>query len=279
MNQEVSSRIIATPTGFAKKNLLYLQEVGSHQTTTPHISSRNNLNSYLFFVVTKGSGRLQYQDLNHNLTAGDCVFLDCNQKYEHESSKHTPWSLTWAHFNGNTAAPLYQYFLSHEGKSIFRPSDISVFLDLLEKIYLAQSKNEGNKEILVHQYLTDLIGLSIQSNQKIHKDSDSILSKIQEIQNDLSLHFVENITLDKLSEKYFISKYHLSREFKRITGYTIIHYLTNIRISHAKKLLRFSDHSLDSISKECGMSDANYFVKVFKNAEGMTPGEYRKKWL
>jgi len=277
MKQEISSRIIATPTGFAKDHFLFLQEVGAHQNTTAHISRRNSLNSYLFFIVTEGSGRIQYLGENHILKTGDCVFLDCNQKYEHESSQTSPWKLTWVHFYGLQAHMLYEYYLSHDGKSIFHPFDISVFLDILEKIYTAQTQNSGIKEIMIHGYLTELISKALQANTSLH--TDTLLTKIEEIQNDLSTHFQENISLDKLSEKYFISKYHLSREFKRITGYTIIHYLTNIRISHAKKLLRFSDHSLDSISKECGMSDANYFVKVFKNAEGMTPGEYRKKWL
>jgi len=49
-------------------------------------------------------------------------------------------------------------------------------------------------------------------------------------------------------------------------------------VSLAKKRLRFSNLPLDAIAAECGFADAGYFVKVFKNAEGMTPGEYRNRW-
>ena len=54
--------------------------------------------------------------------------------------------------------------------------------------------------------------------------------------------------------------------------------LNNMRISTAKSLLRFSDASIESIAEQCGFSDSAYFIKVFKNAENITPYSYRKKW-
>ena len=56
-----ANRIIYTASGFAKKNLLYLQEIGESQARQPHISARKNLASYLFFIVTQGSGTLEYR--------------------------------------------------------------------------------------------------------------------------------------------------------------------------------------------------------------------------
>ena len=70
----------------------------------------------------------------------------------------------------------------------------------------------------------------------------------------------------------------LSREYKKNYGVTILNDLVAIRISHAKSLLRFSDTSIEQIALSCGFQDAGYFIKVFRNAEGMTPLVYRKKW-
>ncbi len=42
--------------------------------------------------------------------------------------------------------------------------------------------------------------------------------------------------------------------------------------------LRFTDLPIEKIGQECGMSDANYFSRVFKKTEGVAPGEYRKAW-
>ena len=55
-----SSRILYTPSPFARTNLLHLQEVGSLQARRPHASARQGLASYLVFLVESGSGTLEY---------------------------------------------------------------------------------------------------------------------------------------------------------------------------------------------------------------------------
>ena len=68
-----TSRIIYTPSDFAKLSLLHLQEIGSLQATKQHISRRKNLSSYLFFMVQSGSGKLFYDGTEYPLAPGDCV--------------------------------------------------------------------------------------------------------------------------------------------------------------------------------------------------------------
>ncbi len=271
-----SSRILATPTSFAKSNFLYVQEVGSLQSLSPHVSRRDNLESFLFFVVTKGKGKLTYHGQTFFLSGGDCVFLDCLEEYSHESSKDEPWELSWVHFHGKQAPMFYKHFLELGGSFYFHPNHLSLFLDTLDILFETQ-KNPGNSmELLSHRYLTDLIALCI--SEIGNSKSASVTEKIRDIQNYLDLHFTEKISLDDLARHYFISKFHLSREFKKLTGTTIGNYLTAKRVSHAKNQLRFTTLPIDAIARDCGLSDPSYFVKVFKNAEGMTPGEYRNRW-
>ena len=276
MSVSNSSRILATPTAFAKQNFLYVQEVGSLQSVSPHVSRRDNLESFLFFIVTKGKGSLTYHGQTFPLLTGDCVFLNCLEEYAHESSESNPWELFWVHFHGNQAPLLYKHYLELGGNFCFHPNNLSIFLDTLEILFETQ-KNPGNsKELLSHRYLTDLFALCV--DEIGNTGSSSVAEKIQAIQTYLDVHFAEKISLDDLAEQYFISKFHLSREFKKLTGTTTGNYLTAKRVSHAKKQLRFTNLPLDAIARECGLSDTSYFVKVFKNAEGMTPGEYRNRW-
>ena len=64
-----SSRIIYTPSTFARTSLLHLQEVGSLQAVHPHISQRENLVSFLCFIVLSGEGELSYEGQTYQLTA------------------------------------------------------------------------------------------------------------------------------------------------------------------------------------------------------------------
>ena len=58
-----SSRDIYTASSFARSSLLYLQEIGTLSALQPHGSARENLGSYLFFLVTEGAGMLEYLTL------------------------------------------------------------------------------------------------------------------------------------------------------------------------------------------------------------------------
>ena len=67
-----TSRILYTPSPFARTSLLHLQEVGSLQAIHPHTSTRTNLTSFLCFVVLSGTGSRTYEGTAYKLSAGDC---------------------------------------------------------------------------------------------------------------------------------------------------------------------------------------------------------------
>ena len=53
MAKSLSDRVLATPSSYAKKHYLYVQEIGTLTSMEPHVSSRENISSYLFLTVLK----------------------------------------------------------------------------------------------------------------------------------------------------------------------------------------------------------------------------------
>ena len=94
----------------------------------------------------------------------------------------------------------------------------------------------------------------------------------------LDLNYAQKISLDDLAERYFINKYYLTRIFKEQFGVTINNYLLNVRITHAKRELRFSGKSAEEIGAEVGFHELYYFSRVFKKVEGCSISEYRRMW-
>lgn len=94
----------------------------------------------------------------------------------------------------------------------------------------------------------------------------------------LDEHYTERITLDDLAERFFINKFYLSKIFKETYGTTVNNYLISKRITRAKQLLRFTDMTVDEVGAAVGMGDANYFSRMFRKVEGISPREYRKQW-
>ena len=72
-----SDRMIHTPSSFARKNLSFVQEIGELKSIRAHSSVRENMDSYLFFIVEEGSGIVNTSGYDFTVNTGDCVFLDC----------------------------------------------------------------------------------------------------------------------------------------------------------------------------------------------------------
>ena len=275
-----SNRILYTPSNFAKTNLLHLQEVGSLQAKQPHISRRSNLSSYLFFVVEKGSGILTYEEQTYTLHAGDCVFLDCRHAYSHQTAENDLWTLHWGPFYGPNMAGIYEKYAERGGSCTFAPEDSSAYITLLEQLYTLAASSDYVKDMKICEKLTSLLTLLMQESWQPEKRSIPTAKRrsLQDVKDYIDLNYAKKLSLDSLSEIFFINKFYLSRIFKEQFGVTINNYLLQVRITHAKQLLRFSDLNIEKISQECGMNDANYFARAFKKIEGVTPGEYRKRW-
>jgi AraC-like DNA-binding protein len=104
------------------------------------------------------------------------------------------------------------------------------------------------------------------------KNFDSIRRAIIYIREHLS----ERITIDSLAEMVGISKFHFIREFKRITHYTPILYITVVRIETARRLIAETDVNISEISDKCGFDNLSYFSKTFKKYTGISPTKLRQ---
>ena len=101
---------------------------------------------------------------------------------------------------------------------------------------------------------------------------------VVDVKEYLEQHYSERITLDDLASRFYINKYYLTRVFKEQYGMSITSYLTSLRITHAKQLLRFTDKTVEEIGLECGLGALHYFSRVFKEVEGVAPSTYRAQW-
>ena len=91
----------------------------------------------------------------------------------------------------------------------------------------------------------------------------------------LFIHYNQAINLEKLAEKFSVSKFYLSHIFKKETGKSIGAYLEDIRMLRAKELLHDNAFSISEVASLVGFPDNNYFTKAFKKKAGLTPSKYR----
>lgn len=275
----ISNRILYTPSEFAKNHLIHLQEVGTLQAVSPHTNSRSGLQSYLFFVVKSGKGTLNYNNCEYKLTKGDCIFIDCNLPYSHTPS-HELWTLSWVHFYGFNMPGIYQKYVDRGGRPCFQSQNTEEYIHLLDHIYNLAASTDHIRDMKLYENLTALLTLLMQDSWGSSPETKHPAGKrdLQDVKEYIDLHFTQKITLDELAENFFINKFYLTRVFKEQFDMSISRYIMLQRITYAKRQLRFTNHSVEAIALECGLTDANYFSRVFHKIEGISPGEYRRQW-
>ncbi|WP_226677224.1 response regulator [Rossellomorea aquimaris] len=124
-------------------------------------------------------------------------------------------------------------------------------------------KEEKSKEFFeLIQTLTDV---------KYQKEKNNM----QQIEEYLQQHYQEDINLQEMADRFFLSREYISRKFKQDYGATITDYVTNIRMEKAKKLLENPYLKIYEVAYGVGYGNEKYFSKVFKKHAGVTPNEYR----
>jgi len=98
---------------------------------------------------------------------------------------------------------------------------------------------------------------------------------VKEIRAYIEINYADEISLTKLSQRYYFSKEYLSRCFKEIMGRGIYGFVTDTRMKKAKELLMNTNVKISAVAKMVGYEDQNYFSRVFKKYYGVYPSEFK----
>lgn len=131
--------------------------------------------------------------------------------------------------------------------------------DLKNDVILCESPGEGPANTEKTNLTPRLNALLEQVTQKIEQE------------------YMSPLTLDSVASSVQLSSFYFSKVYKQYRGMTFIDCLNDVRIKHARILLKNPIISIKEIASMTGYSDPNYFSRVFKNICGSTPSEYRNK--
>ena len=107
-------------------------------------------------------------------------------------------------------------------------------------------------------------------------DGKSIQPEIVSVIHYINTHYQENITLDAAAGLVHMSRYHFCRLFGSATGATFLEYLYNVRLSKVHQLLLDTRLPLSQIAEKCGFTSTAHLSRVFRDAYGVSPREFRK---
>lgn len=192
--------------------------------------------------------------IDNNIITNTLDFL--NEKYAKEG-KNNLWKLDHENYffynNVELAGTINKLIKECMGNSITKDAIADLTLqELIIRIIQTQTAKRFDSEIL------------IDSNSPITPSIDFIKKNIQ-----------NTINLKDLSDKACMSTTSFYRYFKRELGMSPIEYILNEKIKYAKKLLSNPNIHINEVSYATGFEDCNYFIRLFKKYEGVTPKQYQ----
>jgi LacI family transcriptional regulator len=113
-----------------------------------------------------------------------------------------------------------------------------------------------------------------QSTDVLSIDDDDVAAALRYVRE----HATDGIFVGDVISQAKRSPSTLERRFKAVLGHTIKAEITRVRLDRAKLLLQETDLAIGNVSARAGFSEPKYFCEVFRKSEGVTAGNYRKKF-
>ena len=92
----------------------------------------------------------------------------------------------------------------------------------------------------------------------------------------IQTHYKET-SLNAVAELFHYEPSYLGKQIKTATGKNYTDIVKTLRIEESKRLLRFTELSMDEVAAQAGYDSREHFYRTFRSIEGVTPGQYRKK--
>jgi len=152
--------------------------------------------------------------------------------------------------------------------------------ETINKIIRHSSSSEKAKNIYTDLSLKELLIRLVQSQYLKRVDADKNdkrnFNRQHFLLDYIHGHLTEKLGVDALSRKAYMSRNEFFKWFRQQFGITPLEYINRERIKLAKQLLGSQTATVTETAYQCGFTDVNYFVRLFKKSEGITPGTFRE---
>ena len=248
-------------------------------------------NYEIYFLI---DGQLDYfvEQTCYHLSAGSMLLFDNHTIHKCSNFTDAVYERVTIHFNPYLARGLgtektdlltcFDTVARHNNLLHLTPQEQKEYLELADRILRLQFDRRSGSDVLQRAALMELL---VFVNRCFAGRKDAAYAqlpakvtgvRLRPLLKYIDEHLAEDLSLDALAAGLSTSKSSISHIFKEETGSTPSRYITTRRIALAKHLLR-SGCTVTEACMQSGFNDYANFIRVFKAATGMPPGQYKKE--
>ncbi len=267
---------------------------------------RRNFAYHVLILVTEGTLFINANHVAHKVVAGQYIFLKAGEEHFGERPSEGKLSYLWVHFQADApmeelrgkavpeqapalpqaatagladvppraAEEAYMYQFPETGHLPDMGRAAQLFRQLMDVSFEEGAYTQNMSDYAMSLLLMEISRGYAQPAGAPDKLPEAVISAREWIKN----HYYHPFEVSELAEILGYRADYLSSLFKRQMGVSIVRYANQIRIRTAKTLLSNYDVTIKEAAYSCGFSDEKYFMKVFKQMEGITPAQYRSSF-
>ncbi|MBT2699416.1 helix-turn-helix transcriptional regulator [Bacillus sp. ISL-40] len=229
----------------------------------------------LFQYTISGSGNIELDGVVHKLTEGSAFMVEIPSDHRYYLPQDSEnWEFYFILFRPTNLQKEWTELIKLMG-NVSQISELSSPITFLKNAYYAASKQQitdgFRASTIVYQFVMELYRYTAAYKKEKEIWPEKVIQAVHFLEED----YCTIQSLDVLALRVGLSKFHFTRLFKRTTGLSPMEYLTKVRMEKAVQLLRNTDMTIEETSKQIGYSNSSYFIKVFREWIGFSPGEFR----
>lgn len=250
---------------------IYVHSIGI-QPKQNEITRQSGQLKYQIAYCLNGSGYIDVGNQRRDIKEGDVFYLPKGLAHTYGPIEEN-FVIKWVIFDGELVTDIND-LLGYKAFMSWHLNDMGKLEVFFQEIYdqLLSQKDEFQHRVSAKIYELLLFLKEERERPSIRVNK----TKSEPMVAFIEAHYKEDISLDRIAHTIDRSVFHACKIFKRDMNTTMLKYLEDIRMKHAKSLLLLDEYSnIETLAHQVGYQSSNYFCRVFKKNEGLTPIQFR----
>ena len=259
------------------KNAAFTSRTSTYNHSAVAYAQKNHISyscteTLMLIFVAQATGKYTFEGVSGALRAGTVFLLSPFEYYKLTPQLNTPYDVYKVSFTRMDLAlevldRLDLLLSADAGRRIFIGQSVVVH-SLFERMESAASLSADSRELYVKILLSEIVMLlSFSNSSDTARDKGELGERVIKYLND---NIDRDLSLDYIAERFFVSKYHLCRAFKKHNGISVHGYISKKRILYAKSLIEGGESAADAAYK-VGFGDYSAFYRAYVKQLGCAP--------